>query len=130
MSADTESRQNEVRSHNAAACPVIQAIDQVGTPWRLNVIFALQEGELRFNELKRETNARSRTLSQTLETLGDNGLVERRMEEASPVAVYYSLTEKAQALQPVFDEFEQWADEWLDSDRGLETINRTEEEIS
>lgn len=115
-----DDRQQKVERSNFAACPTVESIDIIGETWRLNVLNALQEakGELRFNELKRETNARSRTLSQTLETLMEHGLVERRMEEASPVAVYYGLTAKGQALEPVFDELERWADEWLESDWG------------
>lgn len=116
-----EDRQQRVEQSNLTACPTVESIDIIGETWRLNVLNALrekQEGELRFNELKRETNARSRTLSQTLETLMEHGLVERRMEEAAPVAVYYSLTEKGRALEPVFDELERWADEWLETDWG------------
>jgi DNA-binding HxlR family transcriptional regulator len=111
-----EDRQQQIQRQNIQACPVVHSLDIVGETWRLNVIHALQEGEKRFNELKRATHARSRTLSQTLETLMENGLVNRRMEEDAPVAVYYSLTEKGRALAPVFDELENWADEWLEDD--------------
>ena len=38
----------------------------------------------------------------------------RRREVASPIAVYYSLTEKGQALWPVLDELGDWAGEWVD----------------
>lgn len=116
-----EDRRQRVERSNRTACPTVESVDIIGETWRLNVLNALQEtqgGELRFNELKRATNARSRTLSQTLEPLLEHGLVERRMEEASPVAVYYSLTEKGRALEPVFDALERWADEWLESEWG------------
>ncbi|MFC6989522.1 winged helix-turn-helix transcriptional regulator [Haloplanus sp. GCM10025708] len=111
-----ENRQREVQRSNAEACPVVNSMRVIGETWRLNVLYALRDGEMRFNELKRATNARSRTLSQTLETLMDHGLVERRSEEAAPIAVYYSLTEKGAALGPVFDDLEAWADEWLDAE--------------
>lgn len=111
----SEEREAQVQEGNPEACPVVESLDVVGEDWRLKVIHALQDGEKRFNELKRETNARSRTLSQTLEALTDAGLVERRSEEADPIAVYYNLTEKGRDLQPVFDELETWADKWLES---------------
>jgi len=98
------------------ACPTAEAMDVVGTEWRMNVLHDLQNGEMRFNELKEATGASSRTLSQTLDALMDAGLVDRRMEEASPVATYYSLTEKGEALGPVFDELDAWAREWVDPD--------------
>lgn len=106
-------RQREIERSNVDACPVVESMDIIGETWRLNVLAALRDGEMRFNELKRETNARSRTLSQTLEALQEHGLVERRTEEAAPIAVYYRLTEKGAALDPVFDDLAEWADEWL-----------------
>jgi len=97
----------------ASACPIIESIDQIGSKWRLVVLYELQDGELRFNELKRATDASSRTLSRVLDDLQEMALVDRRLEEESPVATYYSLTEKSKALCPVFDELETWADDWL-----------------
>lgn len=111
-----ETRKQRIERSNVQACPVVESVDIIGETWRLNVLSALQEGEMRFNELKRATQARSRTLSQTLDTLREHGLVERRMEEDAPVAVYYSLTEKGSALEPVFEELEDWADEWLEGE--------------
>lgn len=94
-------------------CSVIDSIQQIGSQWRLIVLHDLQEGEKRFNELKRSTDASSRTLSRVLNDLQELGFVDRRMEEDAPVATYYSLTEKGRSLCPVFDEIEAWAEEWL-----------------
>lgn len=38
------------------------------------------------------------------------------MEDGSPVATYYSLTDSGTALYPVFEEIEAWADDWLEGD--------------
>jgi len=99
-----------------AACPVVDSLDQIGSQWRLVALYDLHGGEKRFNELKRSTDASSRTLSRVLDDLQELGFVKRRMEEASPVATYYSLTEKGESLCPVFDAIEDWADEWLEPD--------------
>jgi len=96
------------------ACPTAETMDVIGTQWRLHVLHDLQEGELRFNELKEKSGASSRTLSQALDALMEAGLVEKRMEEAAPVATYYSLTGKGEALGPVFDELDAWAREHVD----------------
>lgn len=98
---------------NEGPCAVIDSLEQIGSQWRLVVLHDLQEGEKRFNELKRSTDANSRTLSRVLDDLQELGFVERRLEEDAPVATYYSLTEKGLSLCPVFDEIECWADEWL-----------------
>lgn len=108
---DTET----IESKNEAACPVVEAVEQIGSQWRLVVLYDLAAGEKRFNELKRSTGASSRTLSRVLDDLGEAGLVDRRVED-SPIASYYSLTERGEALCPVFSELEAWADEWLPPD--------------
>ena len=108
------SDEDNLKELNLAACPTVESMDVIGTQWRLNVLHDLQEGEKRFNDLKESTGASSRTLSQTLDALEEYGLVERRSEEAAPIAVYYKLTEKGRALDSVFDELEAWAEEWLE----------------
>jgi DNA-binding HxlR family transcriptional regulator len=113
MSTSTN-RQEEIQSKNVDACPVVQALDAVGTPWRLQVLYALRESELRFNELKRATGGRSKTVSDALDVLTEHELITRRTEEAAPIAVYYRLTEKGNALVDQLEDVSQWAVEWMD----------------
>ncbi|GAA0721228.1 DNA-binding HxlR family transcriptional regulator [Halorubrum trapanicum] len=94
-------------------CPVVDSLEQIGSRWRLVVLHELLNGEARFNELKRETDANARTLSRVLDDLQETGFVDRRLEEDSPVATYYSLTAKGESLAPVFEEIDDWAHEWL-----------------
>lgn len=96
-------------------CPVIDSLEQIGSKWRLVVIHDLEGEEKRFNELKRSTDANSRTLSRVLDDLQELDFVDRRVEAESPVATYYTLTEKGESLCPVFDEIETWAGQWLDA---------------
>jgi Predicted transcriptional regulators len=109
-STDTESEQTE--NEDPGVCPIVEAIDQIGSKWRLVVLDDLADGEKRFNELKRSTGASSRTLSRVLDDLEETDLVRRRAENR-PVATFYSLSEKGEALCPVFDELTQWSEEWL-----------------
>ncbi|WP_254274279.1 winged helix-turn-helix transcriptional regulator [Haloarcula marina] len=96
-------------------CALIESLEQIGSKWRLIVLNELQTGERRFNELKRATDASSRTLSRVLDDLQEMDFVERRLEEDAPVATYYRLTPKGESLCPVFTEIEGWANEWLAS---------------
>ena len=112
MSSEVTQSDTSVEEQNAEVCSVIEAVEQIGAQWRLIVLHDLQEGEKRFNELKRSTDASSRTLSRVLDDLEEAGLVDRRVEDR-PIATYYSLTEKGGALCPVFDDLEQWADDYL-----------------
>lgn len=107
MSIDRNAEPNET-------CQVVHSFDQIGSKWRLAVLYELQDSEFRFNELKRQTGTSSRTLSRVLEDLQERSLVNRRVEEDAPVATYYALTEKGEALEPVFDAIGTWADDWLD----------------
>ena len=107
---------SQQQRHREEACAVVDSLDQIGSQWRLVVLHDLQDGEKRFNELKRSTDASSRTLSRVLDDLQDVALVSRRIEEDAPIATYYRLTGKGEALCPVFDEIEAWADEWLDGE--------------
>ena len=115
--ADRRENMAQASPKQESVCPVVESIEQLGSKWRLLVLNALQDGEQRFSELKRSTDANARTLSRVLDDLEEMSFVERRLEEDAPVATYYSLTEKGRSLCPVFDEIEAWADEWLDLER-------------
>ena len=104
-------------ANNPEACAVVQAVQEIGSEWRLIVLHDLADGERRFNELKRSTGANSRTLSRVLDDLEDAGLVARRVEDR-PIATYYSLTEAGRQLGPVFSELESWAEDYLLGDDG------------
>ena len=105
--------ETDASSPPESACPVVDSLEQIGSRWRLVVLHELLNGESRFNELKRETDANARTLSRVLDDLQETGFVHRRLEEESPVATYYSLTDKGESLAPVFEEIDEWAHEWL-----------------
>ena len=94
-------------------CSVIESFEAIGSKWRLIILNDLQNSEKRFNELKRSTEASSRTLSRVLQDLVEEGFVQKRIEDGSPIASYYSLTDKGKSLFPVFEQIEEWADEWL-----------------
>ncbi|NHX36633.1 MULTISPECIES: winged helix-turn-helix transcriptional regulator [Halolamina] len=115
MSTDIEEAGAALESQADDVCPVVDAVEQIGSQWRLVVLHDLTDGEKRFNELKRSTEANARTLSRVLDDLQESGFVERRLEEDTPVATYYSLTGKGESLAPVFDEIESWANEWMES---------------
>lgn len=111
--AQSNSQMQTEEQYDEDACSVIDSLNQIGSQWRLIVLHDLQDGEKRFNELKRSTGASSRTLSRVLDDLQETEFVTRRLEEDAPVATYYALTEKGTSLCPVFDEIERWAEQWL-----------------
>lgn len=108
-----DAHQESTEQLSEGMCFVAKSLKQIGSEWRLIVLHDLQQGEKRFNELKRSTDANSRTLSRVLDDLQEMGFVTRRLEEDAPVATYYSLTEKGASLCPVFDAVEQWGKQWI-----------------
>ena len=95
-------------------CPVARAFQIVGSKWRLTVLRCLQLwGEQRFSEIQEASTADSATLSRVLDELEDQDLVQRRLEDR-PIATYYSLTDRGEALTEVFEAYEAWALEWTD----------------
>lgn len=117
MSIDADPQSQDDSEPRAGPCSLVAPLKQIGSQWRLIVLYELQDGELRFNELKQTTDANSRTLSRVLSDLGEMGYVNRRVEEDAPVATYYSLTPKGTSLRSVFDEIEAWDNEWLDEEQ-------------
>lgn len=114
----SDDRKQLVDQYSEDACFVIDSLEQIGSRWRLIVLHDLQDGEKRFNELKRSTDASSRTLSRVLDDLQEMDFVTRRLEEDAPVATYYSLTEKGMSLCPVFEEVERWGQQWIGASSG------------
>lgn len=108
-----ETETDDVERLNADVCTVVRSIEAVGSKWKLIVVNDLMDGEKRFNELKRSTGASSYTLSRVLSDLQEAGFVSKRTETDAPIASYYSLTEKGEALCPVFDALDEWGAEWL-----------------
>ena len=104
----------EVKRRNADVCTVVEAVEEMGSTWKLIILNDLRDGEKRFNELKRSTGASSYTLSRVLDDLVAEDLVENRKEFEAPVASYYALTEKGDALCPVFDALDEWGEDWLE----------------
>lgn len=97
-------------------CPVARAFEITGSKWRLTVLRCLHLwGEQRFTELQETSTADSATLSRVLKDLEDLDLVNRRLEDR-PIATYYDLTDRGEALADVFDAFEEWALEWTPAD--------------
>lgn len=77
----------------APTCPSREIMKHVTSSWGVLVLIALQDGTLRFSELRRKVAGVSeRMLAQTLQWLETDGLVERRAFKVVPPHVEYELT--------------------------------------
>lgn len=75
---------------------VVQNLSVFFNKWTVEIVIVLgQHGTLRFHELKESlAGISSRTLTQRLRDLEEQGLVKRKMYDEMPVRVEYSLTPK------------------------------------
>jgi len=94
----------------AAACPTRQVINRIGDRWSLLVLYALEGGTLRFQELRRAVDGVSqKMLTQTLRLLERDGLVRREVFPSVPPRVEYSLTPLGQTLSGRVAAIREWA---------------------
>ena len=104
-------------------CPAARALERIGEKWSLLIVRDLLAGPRRFSELRRSLAAITpKWLSARLRALESDGIVTR--EVAGEREVWYHLTPKGQALEPVFDALLVWGmDHALGLPRGGEAIH-------
>jgi len=77
----------------AAQCPSREVFKHVTSLWGVLSLVALQQGTLRFSELRRQVGGVSeKMLAQTLQVLEADGFVVRKAYPVVPPRVEYSLT--------------------------------------
>lgn len=85
------------------------ALYVIGGKWKLRIIVALKEGNIRFNELQRTVDGISaRVLSNELKDLELNGFVTREVQTKTPVVVEYKITPYADTLGNVLEALSEW----------------------
>jgi DNA-binding HxlR family transcriptional regulator len=91
-------------------CPSFQALEMVMDKWTPKVLFLLQDGPLRYMQLKRQVKGSTQKMvTQTLRKLEKEGLVTRTVYPTSPPTVEYTLTPLGETLLAAFQELLQWA---------------------
>jgi DNA-binding HxlR family transcriptional regulator len=95
-------------------CPTRQLLDRIGDRWTSMLVKVLAEvhpGELGFAELaRRAPGISNKMLSQTLQNLGRDGLVTRRVEDTVPPRVHYGLTGLGLSLDAPLAAVRDWAE--------------------
>jgi DNA-binding HxlR family transcriptional regulator len=89
------------------------AIELIGRRWTGAIIFLLLKSRCRFAMLRDGIpDITDRMLSERLQELEQEGIVERTVIPESPVRVEYSLTAKGRALATAVDAVSDWAHKW------------------
>jgi DNA-binding HxlR family transcriptional regulator len=89
------------------------AIELIGRRWTGAVVFVLLKGPARFSTLRDAIpEITDRMLSERLQELEREQIVERTVIPETPVRVEYALTRKGRSLASAIDAVADWAHKW------------------
>src|SRR5438128_5425063 len=98
-----------------------RASELIGRRWSGAIIFVMLKSRCRFATLRSAIpDITDRMLSERLQELEQEGIVERTVVAATPVRVEYALTKKGRALASAINAIADWADKWIDADAPAE----------
>ena len=90
-----------------------EAIELIGRRWTGAIISLLLQSRCRFATLRDAIpEITDRMLSERLQKLESEGIVERTVIPDTPVRVEYSLTRKGRALADALEAIADWAHKW------------------
>lgn len=90
-------------------CTSRELLDTVGEKWAILILTTLESGPLRFGEVVEKIDGISqKMLSQRLQLLATNGLVERTEYKEIPPRVEYALTDLGRSVLPILQLLVQW----------------------
>ena len=98
-----------------------RASELIGRRWTGAIIFVMLKSRCRFATLRHAIpDITDRMLSERLQELEHEGIVERIVVPATPVRVEYALTKKGRALASAINAIADWADKWIEMDAPAE----------
>ena len=91
-----------------------RASELIGRRWTGAIIFVLLKSRCRFAMLRAAiSEITDRMLSERLQELEREGILERTVIPEMPVRVEYALTRKGRALALTMDALAKWAEKWI-----------------
>src|SRR5882672_1230842 len=112
-------RSGRIMSRAAADTPSLcgrfhRASELIGRRWTGAIIFVLLKSRCRFATLRDAIpDITDRMLSERLQELEQEAIVERTVIPETPVRVEYALTRKGRALASAVDAIAEWAHKWV-----------------
>ena len=103
-------------SERFGKCPYATAQRLISGKWTVLILYYLEDGPIRFNELlRRMPKMTHATLSVQLKSLEEDGLIKRTQYESIPPRVEYELTDIGRKFHPVIKAIETWGMEYIDT---------------
>lgn len=103
---------------NLKKCPIYNTFDLVGKKFTILILRNMMlYGHKRFNQLLENVEEiNSKSLSQRLRDMEEDGLIIRKVFPEIPPRVEYSLTEKAKALRPILEQMGEFSTKYCAMD--------------
>ena len=95
------------------SCSIAQTLNQVGDWWTLLIVRDAMKGARRFSDFHDSTGIAKNILTDRLNKLVDNGIMEREEVGVRGQRQEYVLTERGEALFPILIAMQQWGDKWI-----------------
>ena len=93
-------------------CPIERGMRIIGGKWKGSILWHLQDGPVRFNDLARQLGGASKKMvTQRLKEMEEIGLVKRTVLSTRPVAVAYEITEFGRSSLTVLEQLKEWAEQ-------------------
>jgi DNA-binding HxlR family transcriptional regulator len=107
-----------IAEHTPSLCTRFhRASELIGRRWTGAIIYVLLDSRCRFATLRGAIpDITDRMLSERLQELELEGIVERTVVPDTPVKVEYALTKKGRALTGAVDAIAEWAHRWIPAD--------------
>jgi DNA-binding HxlR family transcriptional regulator len=100
------------------ACSLARTLDIVGEWWTPLVVRDIWLGRSRFDEIQENLDVSRKLLSDRLETLVREGVVERVLYQERPERYEYLLTPMGKELAEAFTPLIGWGNRWTSGDAG------------
>src|SRR5882724_5779535 len=99
-------------------CPIARTVDLLGDWWTPLVLREAYYGVRRFDEMQRTLQIGRSVLTERLNRLVQEGLLERTLYQTRPNRYEYVLTDKGRDFYPVLLAMAAWGDRWLNGPEG------------
>lgn len=111
------------RDYEGQNCSIARALEVVGERWTLLIIRDVLLGIRRFDEMQEDLGIARNVLTERLNRLVDEGVLERVLYSEHPERYEYQLTKKGLDLNIALSALRQWGDDYL-SDRPPRIVRR------
>lgn len=105
------------------ACSIARTMDVIGEPWSPLVLRDVFAGVNRFDQIQADLGISRKVLTERLNHLVEQGVLERRQYDARPRFEYH-LTDKGVELVDLLMVMVGWGDRWLAGEAGSPVLYR------